>query len=316
MPIKINDRTLIEALWGEDSYALLFVLLLIDYLMMSLVNSARWGGLLRTAPVVLTVLFAMHTSHAHRRVLRVAQVAAAFAIVAGIAQAIVPYTTQVGDASDTARGVSYLVMAALLLVTPVAILRRILPKQTVDIETIFAAVDVYIIIGLIFSALYVGLAYVHPNPPFLAQPPSTPHQPSDYVYLSFVTLTTVGFGDLTPLTDLARSVVVLEALIGQIFLVTLVARLVSMYSRENGPSRYLTREPRDRGTDDDTGRHRWTPHPGHRGRAPDDLVADPDAPDLDPDTPDAPDVPDASDRDLDAPPDGSPRHEGPGADRG
>jgi voltage-gated potassium channel len=315
MPIKINDRTLIEALWGEDSYALLFVLLLIDYVMMSLVNSARWGGLLRTVPVVLTVLFAMHTSHAHRHVLRVAQVAAAFAIVAGMVQAFVPYTTQVGDASDTARGVSYLVMAALLLVTPVAMLRRILRKERVDIETLFAAVDVYIIIGLIFSALFTGLAYVHTHPPFLAQPPSSPHQPSDYVYLSFVTLTTVGFGDLTPLTDLARSVVVFEALIGQIFLVTLVARLVSLYSRENQPGRYLTREPRHRGTDDDddTGRHHRL---GHRGRAPDDLVADPDAPDLERDDPDAPDAPNAPDRNRDAPADGSPRHEGPGADRG
>ncbi|HEX4081673.1 MAG TPA: ion channel, partial [Acidimicrobiales bacterium] len=232
MPLKINDRTLLEALWGENSYGLLFILLLIDYVMMSLVNSPRWGGLLRTVPIVLTVLFAMHTSHAHRRVLRVAQVAAAFAIVAGTVQAIVPYTTQVGDTSDTARGVSYLLMAALLLVTPVAMLRRILPRQSVDIETIFAAVDVYIIIGLIFSALFTGIAYVHPSPPFLAQPPPMPHQPSDYVYLSFVTLTTVGFGDLTPLTDIARSVVVLEALIGQIFLVTLVARLVTLFGLE------------------------------------------------------------------------------------
>ena len=53
------------------------------------------------------------------------------------------------------------------------------------------------------------------------------------MYLSYVTLTTVGFGDLTPYTNLARSVVVLEALIGQIFLVTLVARLVALYSSEH-----------------------------------------------------------------------------------
>ena len=83
-----------------------------------------------------------------------------------------------------------------------------------------------------------------------------------------------------------------------------------MYSRENGPGRYITREPRDRGTDDDTGRHHRL---GHRGRAPDDLVPDPDAPDLEPDAPDAEDAPIGTD---DAPADGSPRHEGPGADRG
>ena len=81
-----------------------------------------------------------------------------------------------------------------------------------------------------------------------------------------------------------------------------------MYSRENGPGRYITREPRDRGTgDDDTGRHHRL---GHRGRAPDDLVPDPDAPDLEPDDADDPD------RNRDTPTDESPRHEGPGADRG
>lgn len=273
MPIKVNDRTVLEALWGKDSYGLLFLLLLVDYLMMSLVNSARWGGLLRTVPVMLTVLFAIHTSDGGRRVLRVAQGAVVLALVAGLIQAVIPYTTAVGDASDTARGVSYLVLALLLAVTPLAVLRRVLPKGSVDIETVFAAVDVYIIIGLIYSALYTGLAYVHTTPPFLAQPPHTPHQPSDYVYLSFVTLTTVGFGDLTPLTDLARSVVVLEALMGQIFLVTLVARLVSLYSRDNSPGRYLSRERR-----------------GSRRTTPDDLVADPDAPDP-PDRPDPPDPP-------------------------
>jgi Ion channel len=290
VPVKINDKTLKQALWGRDSYGLLFVLLLIDYVMMSLVNSPRWGGLLRTAPVILTVLFAMHTSNARRRVLRIAQIAAVFSLVAGLVQAIIPYTVRIGDPSDTARGVSYLVMAALLLVTPVAILRRILPKETVDIETLFAAVDVYILIGLVFSSLFSGIAYVHTHPPFLAQPPSSPHQPSDYVYLSYVTLTTVGFGDLTPLTDLARSVVVLEALIGQIFLVTLVARLVSMYSRDNSPGRYFSHEPRHRGDDDgdddDPDHRRRGSYRTRRARTPDDLVDDPDAPD--PGDPEAP----------------------------
>ena len=264
MPVKINDQTIRQALWGRDSYGLLLILLLVDYVMMSLVNSPRWGGLLRTAPLILTALFAMHTSDARRHVLRVTQVVAGASLVVGIVQAAIPATVTLGDASDTARGVSYLAMALLLLVTMVAILRRIIQKDSVDLETVFGAVSAYIVIGLMFSALFTGLAYVHTAPPFLAQPPTAPHQPSDYVYLSFITLTTVGFGDLTPLTDMARSVVVLEALIGQIFLVTLVARLVSLYSRDSGPTRYFSREPRA----------------GHtrRSATPDDLMPDPDAP--------------------------------------
>ena len=237
MTLRINGKTFREALWGRESYGLLLILLLIDYTILSLVNSARWGGLARTAPVALTVLFTMHTSGASRRVLRIAQVAVALSLAVGLLQAATN-DQEVG-------GAAFILVGVLLLVSPVAILRRILPKETVDIESLFGAVDVYIIIGLIFSSLFIGIAhfeFLHHGTPFLAQPPPTPHQASDYVYLSFVTLTTVGFGDLTPLSDLARSVVVLEALLGQIFLVTLVARLVSLYSRDAARSRIVSRD--------------------------------------------------------------------------
>jgi voltage-gated potassium channel Kch len=56
-------------------------------------------------------------------------------------------------------------------------------------------------------------------------------EPSSLYYFSFVTLTTVGFGDVVPAAGTARTLVVVEALIGQIVLVTLVARLVSMQTR-------------------------------------------------------------------------------------
>lgn len=51
----------------------------------------------------------------------------------------------------------------------------------------------------------------------------------DYVYFSFVTLTTVGYGDITAATDIAKRLVVVEAFVGQVFLVALVARLVSLW---------------------------------------------------------------------------------------
>lgn len=239
MPVTLNDRTLWQAIWGEESYVLLFVLLLGNYVILSLVDSPQWGGLARTLPVAVTVLFAIHTSHGSRALLRTAQAAVVLSLAGGIAQ--------VFATSETALdGVGFLLVGLVLLMTPVTILRRVLSKDKVDVETLFAAVDVYIIIGIIFAAVFIGLAtLIHPpqHQPFLAQPPPY-HPPSDYVYLSFVTLTTVGFGDLTPLTNLARSVVVLEALMGQIFLVTLVARLVSLYSAEH--RRFRARQPSSR----------------------------------------------------------------------
>lgn len=216
-----------EVVWKKDSYGLLLILLLVDYLILSMVNSIRWGGLIRTVPVALTVLVALHTSGARRMIVTATQVVMLASFVFGVVQSI--------TGSTSTGAICRLMVAVLLMISPVAILRRILEHRRVTMETIFAAVDVYIIIGLIFALLFVGLAGLF-GPPgfprFLAQTGSHPPA-SDYVYLSFVTLTTVGFGDITPYSNLARSVVVLEALVGQIFLVTLVARLVSMYNSEN-----------------------------------------------------------------------------------
>jgi voltage-gated potassium channel len=245
--VRFNERTLLEAIRSENSYGLLLIVLIIDYLVLILVDSPRWGTLLRTVPVGLTVLFALHTSHASRNVMRFAAIGVLFAVASGVVVAITD--------NGSGIGVGYLLFAIVLVMTPVVILRRVLPKQQVDVETIFAAVDVYILIGLIYGTLYIGMARFMTNPTFLAQP--GPHTPNDYVYLSFITLTTVGFGDLTPLSRLARSVVVLEALMGQIFLVVLVARLVSVYSEQNRQSRpYLKVTParrrrRDRGGADE-----------------------------------------------------------------
>lgn len=237
MTVRINGKSLREAVWGRESYGLLLVLLLIDYIILTLINSQRWGGLVRTVPIAVTVLFTMHTSEAPRRVVRLAQLAVVVSLVFGVLQ-VATNDLYIG-------GIAFFLVGILLLFTPVTILRRILPKETVDIESLFAAVDVYIIIGLIYSVVFIGMAHIEyaaGGTPFLAQAPPTPHTASDYVYLSFVTLTTVGFGDLTPLSDPARSVVVLEALMGQIFLVTLVARLVSLYSHDRPRGPIVTRD--------------------------------------------------------------------------
>jgi voltage-gated potassium channel len=223
--IEIRDRTLREITTGQDSYILLFLLLVIDYLSLSLVDSQRWGGLIHIVPVALSVLVGLHTSGAHRRTLQFAAVVLAIALLTAIAQ-VINDDHQVGS-------IAFFLVALLMAMTGLAILGRILRHRHVSIETMFGAVCVYILIGLFFSSLFLGIALAsqaHHLGPFLAQP--GPHNSSDYVYLSFVTLTTVGFGDLTPYTDLARSVVVLEALIGQIFLVTLVARLVTLFGME------------------------------------------------------------------------------------
>jgi len=237
--LAAEERTLWEAITGLDSYILLFLLLVVDYLVVMLVSRGRWEGINRSVPVSLTALLALHTSGARKGMVRLAFVVVGLSIIVGFSQL---------DVTDRRLVITDLALITVLLgLSAVAIVRRILSHTDVTVETIFGAIDVYIVLGLFFGALFIFVSMLDRRPPFLAQPGF--HPSSDYVYLSFVTLTTLGFGDLTPHTTVARSVVVLEALIGQIFLVTLVARLVSVYNNEAQRARVVLPRRRRRGGD-------------------------------------------------------------------
>jgi hypothetical protein len=223
--VDLKVRTLHDALMGQDSYILLFVLLMTDYLVLSLIDSPRWGGLLHMIPITLSVLLGLRTSAARPRTVRLVAVVLGLALIAAVVQVFVD--------DHQAGGAAFLLLSFILAITSINILGQVLRHRHVSIETVFGAIDVYVLIGLFFSNLYLGIAYAsanHHGTRFFAQLGIHPN--SDYLYFSFIVLTTVGFGDLTPHTELARTVVVLEALIGQIFLVTLVARLVSMFGLE------------------------------------------------------------------------------------
>jgi hypothetical protein len=97
----------------------------------------------------------------------------------------------------------------------------------VTTQTVLGALCIYILIGLVFANADYGVQLVSGHS-FFAQ--AGHHGPADFAYFSYITMATVGYGDLTPTIGLPRTNAVLEALIGQIFLVVLVARLVGMYT--------------------------------------------------------------------------------------
>ena len=115
---------------------------------------------------------------------------------------------------------------------PPLLVRRIFQRREFEFADVAAALCAYLQLGLFFSFLYGALDLLTTNP-FFAQGPSA--AASDYLYFSFVTMLTLGYGDLTPATDLGRVLVIMETLIGQIFLVVLVAYLVgSMVGGQGG----------------------------------------------------------------------------------
>jgi len=108
------------------------------------------------------------------------------------------------------------------------ILRIIVKSEKVTRESIFAAIVAYLLIALMWAFLYMILDMVSPGS-FSFPDKGFQGETMRYEYLSFVTITTLGYGDITPVTDQASAMVIMEAVIGQIYLVVLVAWLVGMH---------------------------------------------------------------------------------------
>ncbi len=123
---------------------------------------------------------------------------------------------------------SFAGMAAILLLAAVA-LRLVLMPGAVTRSRIGGAIAVYLLVALAFGEAYWLLAQSHPQAiQFSNAPVSRDVVRADLIYFSIASLTTLGFGDILPISTFARVLVTLEALFGQLYLVVLVGRLVSL----------------------------------------------------------------------------------------
>lgn len=107
---------------------------------------------------------------------------------------------------------------------------HLLDVRTVTTETVVAAVNAYLCIGLMFAFIYVNLYVVAPDGfhGALLEQVSAPRQVDDFVYYSFVTMTTLGYGDITPVSLLAGTFAYVQALLGQLYVATTIARVVGI----------------------------------------------------------------------------------------
>ena len=126
---------------------------------------------------------------------------------------------------------SQVVFLAFLVWVTWSLIRTLLEHQTVQRNTLYGAACAYLLIGLAFTALHIVLEHVHP-PALVADVTRLGRADlawADVVFFSFMTLTTVGYGDITPVSPEARLVALCEAVTGVFFLAFLVARLVALY---------------------------------------------------------------------------------------
>ncbi len=206
-----------------DTYSLLLAVIIAGYIVIAVLDRSLWERFIVTVVLGLTFLLTLHTSHVRERGFRIGLVLVVFASASTFIQALVGHHGNDG---------STFVVFLLVLVAPVVILNRILRHETIGTETILGAVCVYVLLGIAFAGIYTACDNLD-HGTFFTQPGVQSN--IEFLYFSFITMTTVGYGDLTTATDGGRVLVTLEALLGQVFLVTLVARLVSMYGTNRVP---------------------------------------------------------------------------------
>src|SRR5262249_47720770 len=116
---------------------------------------------------------------------------------------------------------------AIALFAAAAALRFAMSGESIDAEHLYAALSAYMLAGIFFCVFYWAIEQLGPGS-FSA---GTEFSRMTALYFSFITLATLGYGDVVPRSDIARGLAIVEAVGGQLFLAVLVARLVALYGR-------------------------------------------------------------------------------------
>ena len=204
---------------ARDRFGVLLVLLVGSFVALGFANNG-WARVLAGVLELSALCVGFLASGLTARYRRVGVVG-----LVGVASIVLTAVT-----GETATGLSQIAAVVVLGTLLLGVLDRVLHHEEVTVQTLFGAVCAYFLIGLMFSAVYGALNDLGSTPVFGA-----PVDRSVFSYFSFTTLTTVGFGDFTAVTDIGRRIAMIEAVIGQVFIATTLARLVSLY-KSGAPS--------------------------------------------------------------------------------
>jgi ion channel len=213
---RLAVRTRVGRLRAAHSYRVVLLLIATVFVFASVAGDAGWTAsilLLLAAATLATAVWTSGLGSLHSRA-----VIAVLAAAAALAVAVL-----IWDKADMAAAAA-VATAVLFLATIVAIAIGVVDQNEVNAQSVTGAVCIYLLFGIVFVFVYGSMAVLGSGD-FFAQ--GTDGTRALRLYFSYVTLATLGYGDYTPAGNLGHSLAVVEALLGQLYLVTVLALLVS-----------------------------------------------------------------------------------------
>jgi Ion channel len=204
---------------SPNSYGSVLLLILFTY-GFSVGVTASWAASLVITVQIATVWAVLHVSGARRPVRRIAGVLLLISAIAALVNLFVGRET-------ASAGVAAFMSAVLYLIAPFSITRSLVVRREVDLQTVLGAIDIYLLVGMLFAFVYRFLGVVQSSAFFGAA--GDGKFPQD-LFFSFTTLTTTGYGNLVPAGNPGQTFAVAEMLVGQLFLVTAVAKVISAFT--------------------------------------------------------------------------------------
>lgn len=209
-------RRLGRSLVAADSYGLVLSLVVVTYVVSVSVTQA-WAGSVVLTVQLATVWLTLRTAHARRGVRLLADVVLCAAAVV----AVVSFFAH--DTSDQQGGI-FIVCCLLYLIAPFTIVRHLILRREIDAQALLGAIAAYLLIGMFFAFAYKAAGELG-SVPFFGTAGSG--SLSQDLFFSFVTIATVGYGNLVPAANPGQTLAVLEAVVGQLFLIVAVGKIIS-----------------------------------------------------------------------------------------
>jgi hypothetical protein len=216
----------------RDAFGLVLILVLLTYVLTSLLDNRGWSAVVLVLATSTTSVVALVSSHVREGFVRASIWLSALTVVLALVAAATDEQWFLNIAS--------VVQISLLAMAMAAVLWRVVTSAQVGSRTILGAISVYTVLGILFTFAYGTIDRIQGGAFFeeVAHPSG-----SDFIFFSYTTLTTTGYGNLVPGGQPGRMIAGIEMMLGQIFLVTLVAGLVSLW--RPGDALRRRRERRD-----------------------------------------------------------------------